>query len=65
MCPCKEGDQSVDRILFDCILHEQDRHILKAAVKRPESWPVSKEKLGIKCHKNFKEFTDNILLNKE
>jgi hypothetical protein len=65
MCPCKQGDQSVDHILFDCILHAQDRDKLKAVVKRPDRWPVSKDKLGIKYHKNFKEFTDNLLLNKE
>jgi pterin-4a-carbinolamine dehydratase len=65
MCHCKQGDQSVDHILFDCILHEQERDKLKAAVKRPDSWPVSKDKLGIKYHKNFKDFTNNILLNKE
>jgi len=39
-CPCKQGDQSADHILFDCILHEQDRDTLKAVVKRPYSWPV-------------------------
>jgi len=65
MCPCKQGDQSVDGILFDCILLEQDRDKLKAVVKRPDIWPVSKDKLGIHYHKNVKEFTDNIPLNKE
>jgi len=47
------------------MLHEQDRGKLKAVVKRPDSWPVSKDKLGKKYNKIFKEFTDNILLNKE
>jgi pterin-4a-carbinolamine dehydratase len=65
MCPCKQGNQSADHILFDFILHEQDRDKLKAVLKRPDSWLVSKDKLGIKYHKNFKEFKDNILLNKE
>jgi len=48
-----------------CILHEQERDKLKAAVKSPDSWPLSKDKLGIKYHKIFKDFMDNILLNKE
>ena len=65
MCPCKQGDQSVDHILFNCILYEQDRDKLNAVVKRPDSWPVNKDKLGIRYYKNFEEFTDNILLNKE
>jgi hypothetical protein len=45
--------------------HDHDRDKLKAAVIRPDSWPVSKVKLGAKYYKNFKDFTDNILLNKE
>ena len=53
MCPCKQGDQSVDQILFDCILLELDRDKLKAVVKIPNSWPVSKDKLGIKCYKKL------------
>jgi hypothetical protein len=54
MYPCKQGDQSVDHILFDCILHEQDKDKLKSVVKKPDSWPVSKDKLGIKYYKTFK-----------
>ena len=65
MCYCKKGEQSVDHILFDCKLLEQDRDRLKAEVTWSESWPVSKDKLSIKFYKNFKEFTNNIILNKE
>ena len=32
MCSCKNGEQSVDHILFDCKLLENDRVRLKAAV---------------------------------
>jgi hypothetical protein len=65
MCSCKQGEQSVEHILYDCRLHEHDRDRLKAVVIRSESWPVRKDILGIKYYKNFKEFTDNIILNKE
>jgi hypothetical protein len=64
-CPCKQDEQSVDRILYDCKLHDHERDKLKAAVIRPDSWPVSKIKLGAKYYKNFKDLTENILLNKE
>jgi hypothetical protein len=37
---------------------------LKAVVVRSENWPVSKDNLSIKFYKNFKEFTNNILLDK-
>jgi vacuolar-type H+-ATPase catalytic subunit A/Vma1 len=39
MCSCEEGEQSVDHIIFDCKLLEQERTRLKAMVKK---WPVSK-----------------------
>jgi hypothetical protein len=64
-CPCKQGEQSVDHIVYDCKLHDQERGKLKAAIIRPDSWPVNKNKLGVKYYKNFKVFADNILLNKE
>jgi hypothetical protein len=61
MCSCEEGEQSVHHIIFDCKLLEQERTRLKAMVKK---WPVSKDKLGIKFYRYFKEFTDNITLDK-
>jgi hypothetical protein len=55
----------VEHILYDCKLHEHERDRIKATLIRSESCPVSKDILGTKYYKNFKEFTDNILLNKE
>jgi len=65
MCPCKKGDQTVDHILFDCTLLEQERDKLKAVVTRTENWPVSYNKLSIKYYKDFKEYIDKIIWNKE
>ena len=53
MCPFKKGDKTVDHILFDCTLLEQERDKLKAAVTRTEDWP------------DFKEYIDKIIWNKE
>jgi len=64
MCSLKEGDQSVDHILFDCKLLEHDRVRQQAAVTRSVKWPVSKDTLSIKFYKFFKEFTNNIILDK-
>jgi hypothetical protein len=64
MCSCEEGEQSVVHILYECKLLAHDRDRLKAAVMRSENWPLSKDKLSIKFYKNFKEFTNNILLDK-
>jgi hypothetical protein len=60
-CSSKEGDQSVDHVLFDGKLLEQDTVILKAVVTRSEKWSVSKDKLSLKFYKNFKESMNNIL----
>jgi hypothetical protein len=60
----QSGDQSGDHILFDCKLLEHDRARLKAVVTRTEKWAVSGDKLSIKFYKYFKEFTNNIKLDK-
>jgi hypothetical protein len=60
----QKGEQTVDHILFDCKLLEQERDSLKAAVLRSENWPVSKHKLVTKFNKTFKKFKNNISFDK-
>jgi hypothetical protein len=55
----------VDHIIYDCNFQEQERDRLKAVVSRSIQWPVSKNKLVLKYYKNFRQFTDNKLLNYE
>jgi hypothetical protein len=64
MCPCKNGEQTVDRILFDCTLLEKERDRSVAAVLWAENWPVSKNELITKYDKSFKKFTNNIAFDK-
>jgi hypothetical protein len=64
-CSCNKGKQTVDHIIYSCNLQEQERDRLKVVITRSEQWPVSKNKLVQKYYKNFKKFTDNIVLNKE
>jgi hypothetical protein len=42
ICSCKRGEQTVDHVLYDCELLEEETDRLKAAVMRTDSWPVSK-----------------------
>jgi hypothetical protein len=50
-CPCGNGNQTTEHVLFDCgILHE-DRERLIAAVAKTDNWPINKDKL-IKNHYN-------------
>jgi hypothetical protein len=64
-CSCNKGEQTVDHIIYGCNLQKQERDRLKAVITRSEQSPVSKNKLVLKYYKNFKQFTENIVLNKE
>jgi len=64
-CNCNKGEQTVDHIIYICELQEQERDKLKAVVAKTEQWPISKTKLILKFYKEFKKFTDNIVLNEE
>ena len=64
MCSCKGREQTVDHILFECKLLEQERDSLKSAVLQSENWRVSTDKLINKYNKNFKKFTYNIAFDK-
>ena len=65
ICPCNDGEQSVDHIIYECNLQRQERDKLKAEVTRTEKWPVVKDKLITKYYINFKRFTDNLILENE
>jgi hypothetical protein len=64
MCSCRSREQRVDHTLFNCKLLKQERDILKASVLQSENWPVSKNKLINKYHKNFNIFMNNISFDK-
>jgi hypothetical protein len=64
MCSFKSGDQTVDHMLFEYKLLDQERDRLKAAVLRTENWPVSKNKLINKFNKSFKKFMNNTSFDK-
>jgi len=63
-CSCKKGEQTIDRIIYDCELVERERKRLKAAVLRTEKWPISKDILINKYSKTVKKFTESITFDK-
>jgi hypothetical protein len=63
-CLCKKGEQTIDHIIYEWELVEEERERLKPAVLRTENWPISKEILMNKYSKTFKKFTDNITFYK-
>ena len=59
-CACSNGDQTVDHLLFECKLLEQQRHKLMIAVLTKGDWPVSKNELIMQHLKDFIAFTNSI-----
>jgi len=43
--PLQKSNETMDHILFDCTLLEQERDKLKAVVTRTENWPVRYNKV--------------------
>ena len=59
-CPCGNGDQTVEHLLYRCsILHTQ-REILKRSILKSGNWPTSKHELISKYVKLFLLFIKSI-----
>jgi hypothetical protein len=59
-CPCGNGEQTVDHLIYQCsILHTQ-RETLISKVSRYENWPVKKQELISKHLKSFSIFVKSI-----
>jgi hypothetical protein len=45
-CPCKQGIQTVDHLIFQCKRLKNEREILKNDVLKVGNWPVSKSEIA-------------------
>jgi len=62
-CPCGGGgggSQTVDHLLFDCTILQDEREGLIGKISRLDNWPVTKRQLGNKYIKHFIQFTNSI-----
>jgi len=59
-CPCTKEDQTLDNILYKCILHKTQRDLFKGKVLKSRSWPVGKDDLLTKHLKAFLTITKTI-----
>jgi len=50
---------------LQCTIFDHERDKLKAVVTRTENWPVSYNKLSTTYYKNFKEYIDTIIWDKD
>jgi ribonuclease HI len=62
-CKCTKGEQTVEHIVYNCELHDKERDIMTSIVAKTEQWPISNSKPVLKYYKEFKQFTDKIVLN--
>jgi hypothetical protein len=59
-CPCDGGNQTVDRIVYDCIKLQREREQLIHNLSHQESWPVEKSDLVKKHAKHFLQYVKSI-----
>ena len=59
-CPCKNGDQTIDHLIYNCTLIQEQRETLQNAIKRTGHWPPTKHELTTKYWKAFRTFSNSI-----
>jgi len=61
MCPCNEGEQSVEHLIFVCSILEHNR----SDMIRGGAWPPTKNELVNKFLNVFKKFVKSIDFTKQ
>ena len=59
-CPCGEGDQTTDHIIYDCARLKEERDRLREAVNKTEVWLTSKRNLLQRHYNEFSKFINSI-----
>ena len=60
-CPCNEGQQTSEHIIFDCNIFEAQRSsLIKQIMVSGGPWPPAKDKLITKYLKAFSSFVQSI-----
>ena len=59
-CVCTHGDQTADRLIFDCEIIDKERDKLIAYTSKEDDWPVRKCELVNRYLKQFTMFANSI-----
>jgi len=59
-CPCEQGDQTIDHLLYQCTLLEPQRQKTKKNAIKAGHWPASKQQLITKHRDSFLTFLESI-----
>jgi len=60
VCPCANGNQTVEHIIYDCGKLNNVRRKLIAAISKEDQWPVGKKVLVNKYLKQITHFINSI-----
>jgi hypothetical protein len=63
-CPCKQGIQTADLLIFQCKSLKNEREMLKNSVLKAGNWPVSKSELINRHLKQFVSYINSMDLEK-
>jgi hypothetical protein len=59
-CPCANGNQTLDHLLYDCSDLNNESGKLIAQVSKEDDWPIRKSELMNKYLKQVVNFTNSI-----
>jgi len=59
-CPCNNGNQTVEHLLYDCTKLQMEREQLIHSISNQDTWPVNKSDLVNKHIKQFTQFVNSI-----
>jgi len=59
-CPCGNGNQTLEHILIECGILQEERERLIAAVAKTDNWSIKKDTLMKRHYKAFARFTKTI-----
>ena len=59
-CPCANGNQTVDHLIYECNKLNNEREKLIAHISKEDNWPIRKSELVKKYLKQVIHFTNSI-----
>jgi hypothetical protein len=59
-CPCANGNQTVDHLIYGCNKLNTERDELIAHISKEDNWPIRKSERVKKYLKQFIHFTNSI-----
>jgi len=58
-CPCNNGDQTIDHLLYQCTLLHTPRERLRSKVLKIRNWAACKQELTVKRLNAFLTYTNS------